>query len=441
VILSGWGRYPTAECRFIEARSESGVPAAVLSHASLIARGNGRAYGDCALNPDATLGLLKQDRLISFDATNGLLACEAGTLLSDIIEAFVPRGWFPPVTPGTKFVTVGGMIAADVHGKNHHRLGSFGDHVESLELALADGSIVQCSANENAELFAATRGGMGLTGVILKASFKLIPIETAWIRQETLRASNLDEAMALFEDSKDWTYSVAWIDCLTRGASMGRSIFFRGEHARLSELPESWRGEPYALSSKRGWRVPFDMPSLLLNRWSVSAFNAIYYRTNRPNSALVDFDTFFYPLDAIGDWNRIYGRSGLLQYQCVLPKPPSRKGLGALLDRIAASGAGSFLSVLKLFGPQEKGLMSFPMEGYTLALDFHAGNASVLALLDELDAIVVELGGRIYLAKDARASAKMIERGYPNLARFKSIRAKVDPERRFASLQSQRLGL
>jgi decaprenylphospho-beta-D-ribofuranose 2-oxidase len=440
LILSGWGRYPTAECRFIEARGEAGVPAAVLSHASLIARGNGRAYGDCALNPDATLGLLQQDRLISFDAQSGLLSCEAGTLLSDIIEAFAPRGWFPPVTPGTKYVTVGGMIAADVHGKNHHRLGSFGGHVESLDLALADGSVAHCSAGENAELFAATRGGMGLTGIILKASFRLIPIETAWIRQETLRASNLDAAMVLFEDSKDWTYSVAWIDCLSRGANMGRSIFFRGEHARLDELPESRRGAPYDSSTKRGWRVPFDMPGLLLNRWSVSAFNAIYYHANRPGSRLVDFDTFFYPLDGIRDWNRVYGRAGLIQYQCVLPKPVSRQGLGALLGRIAASGAGSFLSVLKLFGPQQ-GLMSFPMEGYTLALDFHAGDAAVLALLDELDSIVADLGGRIYLAKDARASARMIERGYPNLARFKAIRAKADPKRRFASLQSQRLGL
>ena len=440
MILSGWGRYLTAECRFIEARGEASVPAAVLSHASLIARGNGRAYGDCALNPDATLGLLQQDRLLSFDATSGLLSCEAGTLLSDIIEAFTPRGWFPPVTPGTKYVTVGGMIAADVHGKNHHRLGSFGGHVESLDLALADGNVAHCSAGENADLFAATRGGMGLTGVILKASFKLIPIETAWIRQETLRAGNLDEAMALFEDSKDWTYSVAWIDCLSRGTTMGRSIFFRGEHARLSELPKSWRGEPFASAPKRGWRVPVDMPSLLLNRWSVSAFNAVYYYANRRGSRLVDFDTFFYPLDAIRDWNRVYGRAGLIQYQCVLPKPVSREGLRALLDRIAASGAGSFLSVLKLFGPQE-GLISFPMEGYTLALDFHAGDTSVLALLDELDAIVANLGGRIYLAKDARTSARMIEQGYPHLARFKAIRAKADPQGRFASLQSQRLGL
>lgn len=413
---------------------------AVLSTAGLIARGNGRAYGDCALNPDATLSLLKQDRLISFDAKSGRLSCEAGTLLSDIIEFFMPRGWFPPVTPGTKYVTVGGMIAADVHGKNHHRLGSFGDHVESFDLALADGSVVHCSKSENAELFAATKGGMGLTGIILKASFKLIPIETSWIRQETLRAANLDQAMELFEASNDWTYTVAWIDCLSQGAAMGRSIFFRGEHARIDDLPESWRGEPFASPSKRGWRVPFDLPGPLLNRWSVSAFNALYYRANRPGSSLVDFDTFFYPLDAIGEWNRIYGRAGLIQYQCVLPKHASRKGLGLLLGWISASGAGSFLSVLKLFGPQE-GLMSFPMEGYTLALDFRAGDASVLALLDELDAIVADLGGRVYLAKDARASARMIEQGYPHLARFKAIRAKADPGRRFASLQSQRLGL
>ena len=439
MILSGWGRYPRIDCRILDPRSADGIAAAVTAAQTVIARGNGRAYGDSALNPGGTLMMEHNDHLLAFDQDTGRLTCEAGTLLSDILTLFVPRGWFPPVTPGTKFVTVGGMIAADVHGKNHHIAGSFGDHVESFDLCLADGQIRHCSRTENAELFAATRGGMGLTGVILRATFRLIPIETAMIRQETRRADNLDHVMAQFEETQSWTYSVAWIDCLAKGAKLGRSLLYVGEHARLDELAPDKRGAAFTIPAKRIRRVPIDFPDFALNGYSVRAFNENYYRRGNPGTALIDYDTYFYPLDAILEWNRIYGRSGFVQYQCVLPKPASREGIARLLQAIGNAGAGSFLAVLKLFGAQE-GIMSFPMEGYTLALDFRA-NAQTFSLLIELDAIVADYGGRLYLAKDARAGPKLFRQGYQNLPQFQALRAVQGLTQKFSSLQSQRLAL
>lgn len=439
VELSGWGRHPRALCALYEARDAGDTLATIAASATLIARGNGRAYGDPALNPAGTLSLLKSNRFLDFDPATGRLACEAGGMLEDVIDSFLPRGWFPPVTPGTKFVTIGGMIASNVHGKNHHRAGSFTEHVDWLELALADGSVTRCSRSKNAALFEATCGGMGLTGVILRACFRLAPVETSFIRRETRRTRNLDETMAAFEAAQDWTYSVAWIDCLARGDAIGRSLLFLGEHARRDELPPARRSAPLALPKKHNRTVPVDIPSFVQNRWSIGAFNELYYRAVRPSADILDYDRFFYPLDGILEWRRLYGRAGLVQYQCVLPRAASRAGLTALLERIAAAGLGSFLGVLKLFGPQS-GLLSFPMEGYTLALDFPA-HPSTLALFPALDAIVADHGGRLYLAKDAATSPAMIERGYPGLAQFRSVRAQVDPAGKFASLQSRRLGL
>ncbi|HKR18577.1 MAG TPA: FAD-binding oxidoreductase [Stellaceae bacterium] len=440
MMLAGWGRYPLVDCRVIAARSSADVLAAVAAEPSLIARGNGRAYGDAALNPAATLDLRRDDRFMAFDAASGVLTAEAGVLLADILDCLVPHGWFPPVTPGTKFVTLGGMLAADVHGKNHHKAGTIGDHVESLDLALADGRVVRCSCDENASLFAATLGGMGLTGIILNARLKLQPIETAYVRQETLRARNLDQIMDLFETSRDWTYTVAWIDCLARGRDLGRALLYRGEHARSGELPSRRRAAPLVVPVRRTRRIPVDFPAVMLNRWSVTAFNRLFYRAGRRGTAIIDYDRFFYPLDTIREWNRMYG-GGFVQYQCVLPKAVSRAGLSALLSRIAAAGAGSFLSVLKLLGPG-RGMLSFPMEGYTLALDFPADPAN-LALLTELDAIVAAHGGRVYLAKDARIAAVDFRRAYAgaSLDEFAAVRSAVDPTRKFTSLQSRRLGL
>lgn len=435
--LSGWGRFPRADCRVEAVRDLADAVAAVAAAGpgGLIARGAGRAYGDAALNAHGVLAMARADRMLAFDAETGVLEAEAGVMLRDVVATFAPRGWFPPVTPGTQFVTLGGMAACDVHGKNHHGAGSVARHILWLDLLLANGAVMRCSPEHDTELFAATCGGMGLTGVILRLALRLIPIETGWVRQTTVAAPNLDAAMQTFEANRAATYSVAWIDCLASGADLGRSLVYLGEHARAGEIGE----RPLAGPPPRHRRtVPVDLPGFTLNRLSVAAFNAAYYARATPGEALVDLQTYFYPLDAIRDWNRIYGPSGFLQHQSVLPPESAREGLRALLTRIADRGAGSFLAVLKLLG-EAAGPLSFPRPGYTLALDFPA-TAANFSLLVELDAVVADHGGRLYLAKDARAGVSTL-RGYERLADFRAVRDRVDPARRFRSLQSERLGL
>lgn len=439
--LSGWGRYPVAACRTVAPATRRDA-AGVLADAAepLLARGNGRSYGDASLGSGLTLETRKTDRVLAFAPDTGLLHCEGGLLLADLIEAFVPRGFFVPVTPGTQFVTVGGMIAADVHGKNHHGAGSFCDHVESLELSLGDGRLVSCSMSVNADLFAATCGGMGLTGIILSATIRLQRIGSAYIRQSTQRARSLDEAMAILEGAHASTYAVAWIDCLASGASLGRSAIFLGEHAAAADLPPALRQAPLVRPKRPTRRVPMDLPRFALNTLSVRLFNAAYYRAQTPRTALVDLESYFYPLDAVLEWNRIYGRRGFVQYQCVLPPETSRAGLTALLTDISRRGTASFLAVLKAMGRQSFGLLSFPMPGYTLALDFPTSEAT-FRLLADLDAIVLAHGGRLYLAKDSRMSPGLLEAGYPRLAAFRRVRQDWGLTGRFRSLQSDRLGL
>jgi FAD/FMN-containing dehydrogenase len=434
--LSGWGRYPKLDCLLETVRDEAEARCAVLAGASLIARGNGRAYGDAALNPKRTVSLLRADRIRHFDPATGVICCEAGMMLADLLAFALPRGYFPPAIPGTKFVTVGGMIAADVHGKNHHHDGTFSRHVLSLLLLLADGSTRTCSADENADLYAATCGGMGLTGIVLEATFRLMPVETGYIRQETLLARNLDEALALNEASSAWRYSVAWIDCLAQGERLGRAIVYRGEHARQDEVAQV----PREIVARRARKIPVDFPTAAMNRWTIRGFNALYYRRATVGTAIVDYDRYFFPLDALLEWNRIYGSAGFVQYQCVIPGEASAPALKLLLERISAAGSGSFLAVLKLLGPAGRGMLSFPREGSTLALDFPASSAN-FSLLTQLDDIVADHGGRLYLAKDARSGARMLAAGYPRLDAFRAVRRSVDPAGKFSSLLSQRLGL
>lgn len=441
--LSGWGRYPVLECRVEHLRRPEQLPRVLDSGATLIARGNGRSYGDASLNPALTLSMLGMDRLQAFNAKTGLLTCEAGVMLSDILETFVPRGWFPPVVPGTKYVTVGGMIAADVHGKNHHLEGSFGAHVESLTLATADGELRVCNRSENTDLFRATIGGMGLTGVILSASFRLKPIETSFVMAETLSTRDLDETIALFDESHNWPFSVAWIDCLARGEKFGRALVSRADTITRNSLPEDLALDPLRLASPRKLSVPVDMPSLVINRYSVSLFNELYYRhgNKRASTSLVHFDPYFFPLDRIMAWNRLYGRQGFVQYQCVLPKSESPAGIAALLECVRQTGQCLPLAVLKLFGPGGEGLMSFPMEGYTLSLDFPMRRGT-LDLLNELDRITHDHGGRIYLAKDVCSTPQRLRQGYPDFNAFNAVRAEATgvPDK-FASQLSQRLEL
>lgn len=336
-------------------------------------------------------------------------------------------------------MTLGGAIAADVHGKNHHRDGAFGAFVDWIDIMGTDGAVTRASREGNAELFAWTLGGMGLTGVILRAAIRLRPVQSGWIAQTTLPAQNLAEAMDAFESADDASYSVAWIDCLASGAALGRSLVMTGDHVGTDDLPQARRRHPYQTPRKRRLSVPFDAPAFALNRFSVRAFNALYWRRGlrAPRETLVDWDSYFYPLDAILGWNRIYGRRGFVQFQCALPLEASEAGLRALLSQTAAAGQGSFLAVLKRFGPQ-KSRFSFPMAGYTLALDFPA-NARSLSLLDRLDAIALDHGGRFYLAKDARMSAATLHRADPRAADFRAMRQETGRDRAFASAQSERL--
>lgn len=439
--LTNWGKYPLVDVDFHSFSREDQARDVIATAGSLIPRGLGRCYGDSSLG-ETVISSLRFDRMISFNEESGELVCESGVSLEDILKVFVPRGWFLPTTPGTKFVTVGGAIASNVHGKNHHVSGSFSSQVNWFEIMLADGSIERCSATENSDLFSATCGGMGLTGLILRASLNLIPVETAYIRQELIKARNLDEIMSIFEESEDWTYSVAWIDCLTRGENMGRSIMMRGEHARMDELIKpKMREKPLVLPDKMKLNVPFNFPSFALNSLSVKAFNAAYYNKvfKEKQEMIIDYDVFFYPLDGVLNWNRIYGSRGFTQYQFVLPVEAGREGLGNILSRIASSGQGSFLAVLKLFGEQDD-LIAFPRAGYTLALDFPLRDG-LFTLLDELDSMVLDYGGRLYLAKDVRMQPHMFDKGYARSEQFKSIKKRYDADNKFASLQSKRIGV
>jgi decaprenylphospho-beta-D-ribofuranose 2-oxidase len=406
---------------------------------AVIARGNGRSYGDSSLNPELTMSLLALDRMIAFDETTGVLTCEAGAMLGEIIDLFLGRGWFLPVTPGTRFVTIGGMVASDVHGKNHGA-GSFGDHLEWFDLAVEPGQVLRCSPAENAELFAATCGGMGLTGVILRVAFRMLRVETAMMRQRTIHARSLKETLDLLFRNGNGTYSVAWIDCVARGASLGRSVVTLAEHATRYELPASMRAHPFHRPVPQPKRLPVDLPIFVLSPLSVRLFNEGYYWAHGPGDQLATLDNYFYPLDGILEWNRIYGRRGFAQYQCVLPTEESAAGMQRLLAAISATGDASFLTVLKLMGRQSFGPLSFPRPGFTLALDF-AVKPETLALMDRLDAITAEHGGRLYLTKDSRMSRDMLERGYPRLDEFRRVRREYGLDARFQSLQSQRLEL
>jgi len=440
VRLAGWGRYPVADCAVSTPRDEGALRAA-LRAGPMIARGNGRAYGDSAMNAGNTVSMTRTNRMLGFDAATGQLTAEAGVLLGDVIAAFLPRGWFPAVTPGTRFVTLGGAIAADVHGKNHHLDGGFGAFTDWIEVMGPDGRVTRASRGENSDLFACTVGGMGLTGVILRAAIRLRAVETGWIRQSVQAVPDLAAAMAAFEAAPEAPYSVAWIDCLSRGSALGRSVVMLGAHAWLDELPQEQRRMPLGPPPKRKLRLPIDAPRLALNRWSVGAFNAAYYRraAAHPGPEFVSWESYFHPLDRILGWNRIYGRRGFVQFQCVLPEETAHDGLAALLTAISASGQGAFLSVLKKLGPAQ-GRFSFPMPGYTLALDFPVSK-EVLRLMETLDRITIAHGGRFYLAKDARMTAETLHASDPRAAGFARMRRDSGAGRAFASLQSDRLEL
>lgn len=406
--ITNWGNFPVVEKEMKSEDSLQKIKDFVLSHKEVIARGNGRCYGDASLGENI-FSTKRLNKFIGFDKIEGVLECEAGVLLSDILEISVPQGYFLNVTPGTKFVSVGGAIASDVHGKNHHSEGCFSEYVLEFKLMKENAEVITCSREENAEDFWATVGGMGLTGIILSAKIKLKNIETAYIRQESIKADNLDEIFQLFEESEGWLYNVAWIDCLQKGENIGRSILMRGYHALREELPPKLHKNPLKNPRKIMPTIPFYFPSWVLNSFTIKIFNWLYYnkQTKKSVEGFVHYEPFFYPLDVINEWNKIYGKKGFIQYQMVIPKEKGKEGMRKILETIADSGNGSFLAVLKLFGKNNpKAYNSFPMEGYTLALDFKV-NDKLKSLVEELDKIVEEFGGRIYLTKDSMSNPKL----------------------------------
>ncbi len=430
--LSGWGRYPIIESSSLPFSSTEKLKYLVKNESSVIAYGNGRSYGDSALSKKH-IHMQRLNRMLSFNTSTGLLICEAGVLLSDIIKTFLPRGWFLKVTPGTKLITVGGAIASDVHGKNHHMEGCFSQCIKEFDLLLPDGTTITCSSKKNVEWFHATCGGMGLTGIILRVSFYLKAVKSQWINQTTIKTNNLEETFKAFETHADNPYSVAWIDCLAKGQDLGRSLLMLGDFSSDGDLD---------YQPKKKFNLPFRFPSWALNQYSVKLFNYLYY--GRVKTAVskqkVGIDAFFYPLDAIENWNKIYGSNGFTQFQFILPKAHSLIGLKDILDRISISGMGSFLAVLKLYGPSNKNWISFPMEGYSLALDFKM-QPKLLPFIDELCQIVATYNGRVYLAKDALIKKETFEKGYPMVKKFRQFRRQHTLDKHFNSLQSNRLGL
>ncbi len=420
---TSWGRYPQPHAqRLLAVRDrDAALPA---FDGTALPHGNGRSYGDVCLNDGGTLLCTRGlDRFIAFDAQQGVLRCEAGVLLGEILDLVVSQGWFLPVTPGTKYVTVGGAIANDVHGKNHHVAGCFSEHVNGFELLRSDGSRRWCSTTENADWFAATVAGLGLTGLITWAELRLQRVRGPWLNSETHRFESLAEFFALSTASeRDYEYTVAWIDCAARGNAAGRGHFIRANHAPAGDGPRP---------SKRRLAVPLTPPLSLINGLSLRAFNALYYHRlrGRVQHALTHYEPYFYPLDAIGGWNRLYGPRGFLQYQCVLPPTQAEAALTELLARIAASGSGSFLAVLKVFGERKSaGILSFPRPGATLALDFPNNGPATFALLDALDDVVAAAGGAVYAAKDARLAGARFRDYFPA---WNTLQPYLDP--RFSS--------
>ncbi|OMP78739.1 FAD-binding oxidoreductase [[Flexibacter] sp. ATCC 35208] len=437
--LANWGNYPIISCDETTFTQVDQVEDMISSHSSIIARGNGRCYGDASLATNS-ISTLKFDKVLQFDTETGVFECQSGITLDQILRIVVPEGWFLPVTPGTKFITVGGAVASDVHGKNHHAEGSFSNHIIDMDVITGKKETLTCSKDKLPDLFWATCGGMGLTGIITRVKFGLKKVETAYIKQKQIKAKNLDELIRLFEEYNQYTYSMAWIDCLQKGDSFGRGILIVGEHATKEELNAQQQAALLNLPEKRPLSVPFNFPSFALNTLTVKAFNWLYYakNTKREINNVIPYEPFFYPLDAILHWNRGYGKAGFVQYQFVLPLD-KKEGLVEILKRISDAGLGSFLAVLKVFGHQDD-LISFPRQGYTLALDFPV-RKGLFAFLDELDAVVLQYGGRLYLSKDARMKKEVFWQSYPNAQRFAEIVKAYNGDNIFHSVQSERLGI
>jgi decaprenylphospho-beta-D-ribofuranose 2-oxidase len=443
-MLGGWGRTSPTRASVIEVRDAAGVAAALESAGprGVLPRGLGRSYGDVAQNAGGVvLDMTTLSGIEAFDPRGGTLTALAGTSLEDILRRIVPVGWFLPVTPGTRYVTLGGAIANDVHGKNHHRDGGFGDHVASLEMLTPGGDVLTLTEATDPEVFAATVGGLGLTGILLRATIRLLRIQTSRVRVDTERADDLDDLMARMSANDDtYRYSVAWVDAHATGGHLGRAVLTRGDHAALDELAPQDLRDPLRYAPRTLPSVPAGVPGVI-TPLTTAAFNEMWFR-KAPRSErgrVQPITPFFHPLDAVGDWNRLYGRRGFVQYQFVVPFG-AEEVVSDVLSGLAAARCASFLAVLKRFGPG-RGMLSFPMPGWTLALDLPAGQSVLGSLLDGFDRRVADVGGRVYLAKDARLDPGRLAEMYPELERWRALRTRLDPLGRLRSDLARRLEL
>ena len=432
MIINGWGRYPKIEANLFYPENKAQCFEYIKKN-SFIPRGSGRSYGDSA-NANNVLQSSKIGEVLKFDKINGVITCQAGVTFGVLIDMIVPEGWFFPVTPGTSFLTIGGAIAADVHGKNHHKDGSFSDYILNIDMILGSGDFVSVTRDNLPDLFYATCGGMGLTGFIFSATIQLKRIISSKIIQSTQVSKSLEEVCENFEKSSTESYSVAWIDTLAKGKEFGRSILFLGNHSTNKDL---------STSKLKSLNLPMKLGNFLINRYTMKILNQIYYKKNfinNKNKFLIDINNFFYPLDKIKNWNLIYGKRGFIQYQFVIPKENSVYNLKKILKTVNDNNEFSSLAVLKLFGKGNNNFLSFPMEGFTLALDFKFSN-STTKLTKLLDDMVVDMNGKIYLAKDSLMSENIFKKTYSKWREFEEVRCKYSAIGKFSSTQSRRLGL
>ena len=429
--IRGWGNYPVIKSQVYRPESLKQLQAIGKNTKKILAFGNNMSYGDASLSEE-TIDMKRLNKVLEFDKEKGICKAEAGILLSEILQIIIPYGWFVHVTPGTKFVTIGGCVASNIHGKNHHKYGNFSNCVKSFDIILASGELVHCTKEKNRDLFEATCGGMGLTGIIYSVEIELKKIESPFIEVTYTKCKNIDEVFKeLEEKDKTHEYTVAWIDCLAKGNKLGRGIVMSGNHVKEKQ--------PLKVHSKKRINIPFNFPNIMLNKWSVKLLNALYYAMHKSTRKRVHYDKFFYPLDNLHNWNRMYGKRGFIQYQFVLPIEVSEKNIKQILKIISGYGRASFLSVLKKFKNDDR-LLSFTKEGYTLALDIPL-DKKTRQMAKELDEIIINNKGRIYLTKDSLMDAETFKKLYPQIDEWKAIKKKYDPETKFVSLEAKRVGL
>jgi decaprenylphospho-beta-D-ribofuranose 2-oxidase len=449
--ISGWGRYPVSRASIARPERRFEVVEALRQlketpSGSVIARGSGLAYGDAALNAGGrVIAMSRLNRFLDFDAANGIVSCEAGVTLGEILDLCMPHGWFLAVTPGTARATAGGCLACDVHGKNHHRAGSFSQYVISATILLGNGELKTCTPNHESELFWATAGGMGLTGTVLDLTLRLQRIETAYIRARNIACRDLDATFRGLEETADATYLAAWLDGVARGSRFGRGVLMLGEHATLDEFPAQQGASPVVARTRRPRSLPFSFPfpSVFINRPLTLAFNAAIFHRYAADTGphFIGAREYMYPLDAFDNWNRLFGARGFLEYQVVLPPQQAFDGIKRMLEMTHRAGVASFFTALKRLGGNAPAQLSFPMPGYAFSLSVPAGNQKALSLLDLCDEVTIELGGRVYLAKDARLRASSLAAMYPRLGEWRAIARRHDSAGVFASDMSRRLEL